>query len=328
VALAFERARGALSELALLEVLQQVLPTILQAEITAEPRLGQMRPDFLATWPGTGQQAIIEAKGVTPNTHRRLDDVAKQLARYAYAYRKAYPNRPPPELILAVPEIFSPAHIEFLYNAGVNRIIDGPQIRAVAGETALTDSMAESTVLLPPDIQASIDKLLIRLGGTPPGRADWSTYQTLCGDILSFLLCPPLAQPIRESANQSKINRRDFIFPNYATDGYWNFMRSYYEAHYAVVDAKNYVGSVKKESILQVANYLSTHGAGQFGIIVTRTGGDRSAELTRREQWILHRKMIILLNDDDMRQMLSLHAADTDPAELIRQKIEDFRLGF
>ena len=95
-----------------------------------------------------------------------------------------------------------------------------------------------------------------------------------------------------------------------------------------MVDAKNYTGNVKKKEILQIANYLSLHGAGQFGIVISRTGGDKSAELTRREQWIIHRKMIVLLNDDDMRQMISLRAANVDPAELIRQKIEDFRLGF
>jgi hypothetical protein len=46
-----------------------------------------------------------------------------------------------------------------------------------------------------------------------------------------------------------------------------------------------------------------------------------------REQWVQHNKLIIGLDDDDVRQMLVTKMADGDPAELIRQKIEDFRLG-
>jgi hypothetical protein len=83
-------------------------------------------------------------------------------------------------------------------------------------------------------------------------------------------------------------------------------MRTHYGAHYVVVDAKNYRGDVPKNAVLQVANYLSAHGAGLFGVIACRNGGDRSAEITRREQWALHRKMIVIINDDDdLRQMIS-----------------------
>ena len=42
---------------------------------------------------------------------------------------------------------------------------------------------------------------------------------------------------------------------------------------------------------------------------------------------ILHGKLIVGLDDDDVRQMLATRLAGGDPAELVRQKIEDFRLG-
>ena len=64
------------------------------------------------------------------------------------------------------------------------------------------------------------------------------------------------------------VNRRDTVFPNYADDGVWKFLRDHYEAHFVVVDAKNCAGFVTKNAILQIANYLSAHGAGLFGIIV------------------------------------------------------------
>ena len=94
-----------------------------------------------------------------------------------------------------------------------------------------------------------------------------------------------------------------------------------------VVDAKNYTHEVQKSEVLQLANYLSIHGPGHFGIIVTRKGGDNSALVTRREQWIMYGKLILILNDDDVKQMLESKDASDDADWLIRQKIEDFRLS-
>lgn len=167
-----------------------------------------------------------------------------------------------------------------------------------------------------------------RLTAIAPEKDEWSLYQSLCGDVLAYLFCPPLQQPIGESANESKVNRRDFVLPNYADAGFSHFMRTEFRAHYVVVDAKNYTRGVKKGEILQLANYLSAHGAGLFGLILTRTAAARSAELTRREQWIIHQKLILVLNDDDLRQMLSLKASGGRPEDIVRQQIEDFRLGF
>lgn len=46
----------------------------------------------------------------------------------------------------------------------------------------------------------------------------------------------------------------------------------------------------------------------------------------RREQWILYNKLILVLNDDDLVQMLTDRAHGDAPELLIQQKIEDFRL--
>jgi hypothetical protein len=161
-----------------------------------------------------------------------------------------------------------------------------------------------------------------------PGRADWSLYQETVRDILAEMFCPPLEQPLTEHSNQGGVSRRDIIFPNYMEQGFWKFLRDHYEAHYIVFDTKNYTGNVKKNDVLQLANYLNTHGAGLLGVLVCRNAADRSAEVTRREQWILHRKMIIVLNDHDLEQMQALFFEDDDPVKVIKQKIEDFRLSF
>jgi hypothetical protein len=36
----------------------------------------------------------------------------------------------------------------------------------------------------------------------------------------------------------------------------------------------------------------------------------------------------VILDDSDVKQMLAIRSSGGDPADLIRQKIEDFRLSF
>jgi hypothetical protein len=144
--------------------------------------------------------------------------------------------------------------------------------------------------------------------------------------LLAYLFCPPLEVPLTESANASRVNRRDIVLPNYAENGPWAFFRSHYRADHIVVDEKN-TQSVTKSHVLQLENYLSYHGAGLLGIVISRYGPNFAAEVTRREQWVLHNKMIVFLNDDDARTMIDSKESNEDPAVVLRQRIEDFRLG-
>jgi hypothetical protein len=90
-------------------------------------------------------------------------------------------------------------------------------------------------------------------------------------------------------------------------------LRSHYEAHYVVAEVKNLTGRLGKNEILQVANYLNPHGTGLFALIVARKKMDEAARWSCREQWIQHNKLIIGLDDEDVRQMITTKVAGGDP---------------
>jgi hypothetical protein len=93
--------------------------------------------------------------------------------------------------------------------------------------------------------------------------------------------------------------------PNYALDGgFWQFMRQHYSAHYVVAEVKNLTRQPGKKEILQVANYLSRHGTGLFALILARRDLDRTGKWICQEQWVLHDKLIVGLDDDDVFQMV------------------------
>lgn len=177
------------------------------------------------------------------------------------------------------------------------------------------------------NINKSAEQIFIdKLKNCKPGKEHWSKYQKLIGEILSFLFCPPLLTPLSEKSDALKVNRRDFILPNYCDTGFWAFLRSRYHADYIVVDAKNYSQRVTKKEVLQIANYLKYHGTGLFGMIISRNGISESALYTLREVWAIDKKLIIVLQDNDIEQMLLEKISNREPENIIRQKIEDFRL--
>ena len=168
--------------------------------------------------------------------------------------------------------------------------------------------------------------LLNRLQVCIPGKVNWSEFQKVVKDIFEHLFTPPLGSPRWESTDLSKVNRRDIIFPNYAQRGFWRFLRESYKADFIVIDSKNLRGKAKKTHVLQIANYLKPHGAGMFGVIACRHGGDAGCHATIREQWAVHGKLIVLLTDSDIRAMLTAATSIGRPEDVIGQTIEELRL--
>ena len=162
----------------------------------------------------------------------------------------------------------------------------------------------------------------------PEGKANWVEYQTLVGEVLQLLFCPPLSLPLSQNNDSTKNNRRDFILPNYVLDNsIWKFFREAYRADFIVVDAKNSAKPITKQDVLQMGNYLKADGVGTFGIIISRKGSGHSSNIAIREMWLYNHKMIVVLDDNDVEQMLLNRKNGNEPAELIRKKIEDFRLS-
>lgn len=159
------------------------------------------------------------------------------------------------------------------------------------------------------------------------GNDAWAAYQRLIGDTIQFLFSPPLEPPLGEFSDAAMRNRRDFIMENGAPDGFWSRVRTVYDEHYVVVDAKNYKGPLKKGPILDVAHYLKPHGCGMFGIIFSRAGAGGAADHAVREQWIAGKKLILVVSDAEAKEMLRLKAEAGDPEELLRRRLAAFRMS-
>lgn len=216
-----------------------------------------------------GTILVVEVKRVAPQTRERLEEMLEQVGRCRTEIAKQFPRRPV-QLVLVIPGVLTLDRIEAVAEAGVE-LWDQCWIVSRARQFGLEDEAERlfgSGLHDEPDGLPVADFLQARLDDIACGHAGWYAYQKICGEILEYLFCPPLETPIPESSNMPRINRRDFVVPDYVPDGFWHFMRLHYRADSIVIDAKNHCGQANKTHVIQLANYLSLHGTGLFGMIV------------------------------------------------------------
>ncbi|MDE6617661.1 MAG: HNH endonuclease [Clostridiales bacterium] len=272
------------------------------------------------------QKIAIEVKTATTLTLDRIHTIIAQMNMFKTLHQN---NKY--KLILAIFARLSEAALNLLQQSG----IEVWDVNYMAENFAVAISRSQNKLLQPyfknyfsNRCKSLGQEYIEKLKNCAPGIDNWKEYQNIVGEILSYLFCPPLSSPMPEKSDYSNTNRRDFIFPNYSDSGYWSFLRANYKADYIVVDAKNSGKKIAKKDVLQIANYLKIYGTGLFGLIVSRNECDMSAQFTLREAWVMDRKLIVNLLDNDLEQMLLEKIDGREPENVLRQKIEDFRLSF
>lgn len=281
-----------------------------------------LRPDLVCTL--NNKKLLIEVKRVSPLIEMRVKEYINQLNLYKDIHKDA-------KVILAIPDKLQQNYLSSFEKQGIE-VWDGVKIAELFSnelEQIKDHSLYAhfQKLLTTYKVKSKSQEFIEQLNKIAPGKKDWSLFQKLCVNIFEYLFTPPLEKPLYELSDESRTNRRDIIFPNYVDVGFWKFMRDKYNADFVVIDAKNYSANVEKKEVLQMSNYLKSFGTGLFGIIVCRNNPKSNATITQREHWMAYHKLIIFINDNDIIQMLTLKEKSNSPEDVIRQKIEEFRLS-
>ncbi|MBQ3505435.1 MAG: HNH endonuclease [Clostridia bacterium] len=283
------------------------------ADITFDRRIGRKR-----------EQIVAELWVASSFTANNIFQIIEKMKRIREIQPKA-------KLLFVLHGELSQKYLDMLVSADIE-VWDGKFLRKEFKEEISSleiEKYAEIIYSLPEEeIVDEYEQLIQKLHECPSGTEYWGRYQKLVGEILEILFCPPLGKPRLQSSDNAKKNRRDFVLDNCVLDkSVWEYLRNEYAADYLVVDAKNSGVKVKKQDVLQIAHYLKKEGAGLFGIIISRKGEGESAREALRNIWIYEKKMVLVLDDENIEQMILDRKNGTDPTELLLKKIAEFRLG-
>ncbi len=168
------------------------------------------------------------------------------------------------------------------------------------------------------------------LQGIKPGKKDWYKYQKFCVNLIKEMFNDDLDS----WGEQEKTQEGSFIFDLIARvkyrkkeeyDDFFNMVENSLQSKYIVFEFKNYVEKIGKEEIISTESYLYEKALRKMAIIITRKGANESAKKEIRRCVRSYGKTIIVIDEMDLINMITLWKEDDDinPSIILQEKLNN-----
>lgn len=157
------------------------------------------------------------------------------------------------------------------------------------------------------------------------GRNKSKEYEVLLEKIIKNIFSNELTLFQRQSRTEDGINIFDMIckIKNGVNDDFFTILEKYYKTKYILFEFKNYLDVIKQGQICTTEKYLFETALRKVAIIITRHGIDKNGmKLTKgilRESG----KLIIVLNDEDVKEMISIYENGEKATTVLEKKLDE-----
>jgi hypothetical protein len=159
------------------------------------------------------------------------------------------------------------------------------------------------------------------------GKATWSAYERLCDKILKYLFPNDLHGWHTQKRTDDGLNRFDYVCRIKPTTEFWTFLLDNLNSRYILFEFKNYGGLIKQGQILTTEKYLLERGLRRVAIILSRAGAEKHAIAMTQGAMREHGKLMLVLDDDKVCEMLHMKEQGEDPTDLLFDVADDFLLS-
>jgi len=245
-----------------------------------------------------------------------------------------------PEYRLALEDEFGLVFVDrsdlFIWTAKSPYLAD--ELRALLEERQLPSELPKGR-----DIQASLaatvspiqtkpidskgSDLCNELRALKRGKATWREYEKLCEKILRYLFPNDLHGWHTQKRTDDGLNRFDYVCRIKPATDFWTFLLDHLNSRYVLFEFKNYRGLIKQGQILTTEKYLLERGLRRVAIILSRTGAEKNAIAMTQGAMRESGKLMLVLDDDKICQMLHMKEQGEDPTDLLFEVADDFILS-
>jgi hypothetical protein len=169
-------------------------------------------------------------------------------------------------------------------------------------------------------------RLCEELGSLTRGNDDWATYEKLCERILRYLFEDDLQGWHTQKRTDDGLNRFDFVCRIRPTTEFWKFLLHHLNSRYVLFEFKNYAQKIGQGQVLTTEKYLLEKGLRRVAIIMTRSGCDEGAKSMTQGAMREHGKLILVVSDDEVCEMLHMKEVGDDPSDLLFEIADNFLL--
>lgn len=156
------------------------------------------------------------------------------------------------------------------------------------------------------------------------GREDFRKYEELCIDILKALFSEDLTLWHKQQKSNKGLYRFDLLcrVKDGTSKSFWSIIESYFHSKYLVFEFKNYSDTVTQNEIYTTERYLYAKALRSVAIIVSANGYHENAKWAAKGCLRENGKLIILLTNNDLIEMLEAKNKHEDPSEHLQGKLD------
>lgn len=195
--------------------------------------------------------------------------------------------------------------------------------------TVLENNNPKNSIIKESPVQYKSNELINKLKACKAGRDEWRVYEEVCTSIIDFLFRDSFRnfKTIIQARNDNGLDIKDLVVPNRSTNPFWSEIRTDYGVRNIIFEFKNYVDPISKNQIVSTSNYLKKKAYGRFAIIFSRKGLlQPNGELEQLEQLRDSDKMIIVLNDKDLIELITYKKRGEKAEEILEMMKTELEL--
>lgn len=156
------------------------------------------------------------------------------------------------------------------------------------------------------------------------GKKNAQQYEKFCVDILKYLFNDTLSLWEEQQRSNDDLFRFDLIckIKNNINNEFFNTIENYFSSKYIIFEFKNYIEEITQKEVYTTEKYLYKTALRTVAILLTRNGVDKNGIKAIKGTLRENGKLIIVLDDSDIKQMIYAKEHGEDYIEILINKLD------
>lgn len=163
-----------------------------------------------------------------------------------------------------------------------------------------------------------------RLESIIPRKEGQKSYEEFCVDLLKYFFNDVLTLWEEQENSNDGLYRFDLIckIKNGIKNEFFNTIEKYFSSKYIIFEFKNYVNNITQKEVYTTEKYLYKTALRTVAILLTRNGVDKNGMKAIKGTLRENGKLMIVLDDSDIKQMIYDKEHDEDYYERLTNKLD------
>lgn len=156
------------------------------------------------------------------------------------------------------------------------------------------------------------------------GKKNAQQYERFCVDTLKYLFNDTLSLWEEQQRSNDDLYRFDLIckIKNNIDNEFFNTIENYFSSKYIIFEFKNYIEEITQKEVYTTEKYLYKTALRTVAILLTRNGIDKNGIKAIKGILRENGKLIIVLDDSDIKQMIYAKEQGEDYIEILINKLD------